>query len=87
MARLRVLFAFCEAPDNALDETAGAVIQGMTGNTAFPTLRWRTPSTPPSPARAIIVSNGVQTLDGPFADSDTESLRQKLNELISALPR
>jgi hypothetical protein len=37
MARLRVLLAFTEAPDNALDETAGKVIQGMTNNTAFPT--------------------------------------------------
>ncbi|MBI5685916.1 MAG: fibronectin type III domain-containing protein [Verrucomicrobia bacterium] len=37
MARLRVLLTFSDAPDNALDETAGAVIQGMTGNAAFPT--------------------------------------------------
>ena len=32
-------------------------------------------------------TNGVQTLDTTFADSDMETLRQKLNELIGALRR
>ena len=32
-------------------------------------------------------SNTVQTLDSSFADPDTETLRQKLNELIGALRR
>ena len=32
-------------------------------------------------------SNTVQTLDSSFADADTETLRQKLNELIGALRR
>ena len=32
-------------------------------------------------------SNAVQTLDSPFSDPDTETLRQKLNELIAALRR
>jgi hypothetical protein len=31
--------------------------------------------------------NGVGTLDTPMADADAEALRQKLNELISALHR
>lgn len=37
MPRLRVLLAFCDAPDKSLDETAGTVIQRMTNNPAFPT--------------------------------------------------
>jgi hypothetical protein len=32
-------------------------------------------------------SNGVGTLDTPFADPDAESLRGKLNELLAALRR
>jgi hypothetical protein len=32
-------------------------------------------------------SNGVGTLDTPFADPDAEALRGKLNELIEALRR
>ena len=33
------------------------------------------------------VSNGVSTLDNPYADPVAEELRQKLNELINALRR
>jgi hypothetical protein len=32
-------------------------------------------------------TNAVETLDTPFADSDMEALRQKLNELITAARR
>lgn len=35
--RLRVLLDFTSAPDSGLDEIAGAVIDGMTGNAAYPT--------------------------------------------------
>ena len=33
------------------------------------------------------ISNGVATLDTPFADPEAEALRSKLNELINALRR
>jgi fibronectin type III domain protein len=36
MAQLRVLLGFTNAPDHSLEETAGAVIAGMTGNAAYP---------------------------------------------------
>ncbi|MEO6785146.1 MAG: hypothetical protein ABI318_03345 [Chthoniobacteraceae bacterium] len=32
-------------------------------------------------------SNGVPTLDTPFAGPDTEALRQKVNDLIAGLRR
>ena len=32
-------------------------------------------------------SNGLTTLDNPFADPDAEALRQKFNELLMALRR
>ena len=35
--QLRVLLGFTNAPDHQLEETAGAVIKGLTGNAAYPT--------------------------------------------------
>jgi len=37
MPHLRVLLGFTNAPDHALEETAGAVIDGLYGNAAYPT--------------------------------------------------
>ena len=82
--QLRVLLGFTNAPDHALEETAGAVIKGMTGNALYPT--------PPvtmtalqAALTAFTLAIAAQAQGGSAATADKNNKRDALVALLRQL--
>src|SRR4051812_6558804 len=87
MPQLRVLLGFTNAPDHALEETAGAVIAGLYDNPAFPG-----PPAPPvtkaelqAALTAFTESIAAQTNGGPAATAHKNDMRDALIALLRKL--
>ena len=82
--QLRVLLGFTNAPDHQLEETAGAVIAGLTGNAAFPS-----PPVPLSDLQAALTNftNAIaaQSQGGPAATANKNNMRDALVTLLRPL--
>ncbi len=84
MPQLRVLLGFASAPDNGLDELAGAVLQKLYGNAAYPT--------PPVTSAALTTAKNdfsaavaAANLGGPGDTAVKDNKRATLVGLLRAL--
>lgn len=84
MPQLRVLLGFASAPDNGLDELAGAVLQKLYGNAAYPS--------PPVTAAALTTAKNdfsaavaAANLGGPADTAVKDNKRAALVALLRAL--
>ena len=82
--QLRVLLGFTNAPDHQLEETAGAVIDGLTGNAAYPS-----PPVPPGDLQdaltAFIAAMAAQSQGGPTATANKNNKRDAVVTLLRPL--
>jgi len=84
MTQLRVLLGFTNAPDHSLEETAGAVIKGVTGNASYPT----PPVTMPALQAALTAfttAMAAQAQGGTAATADKNNKRDALVALLRQL--
>ena len=82
--QLRVLLGFTNAPDHQLEETAGAVIKGLTGNAAYPTPPVQLPAVQTALTNFSTAIAG-QAQGGPAATADKNSKRDLLIGLLRQL--
>ncbi len=87
MPQLRVLLGFTNAPDHALEETAGAVIEGLYDNPNFPD-----PPTPPitkvqlqAGLASFTAAIAAQAQGGPAATAHKNNMRAALIALLRKL--
>lgn len=84
MPQLRVLLGFTNAPDHALEETAGAVLDGFYGNAAFPTPPVAKPALQAA-LTAFTDAIAAQMNGGPAATAMKNNMRDALIDLLRQL--
>ena len=79
--QLRVLLGFSSAGDHQLEDTAGAVIKGITGNATYPTPPV-TPANLQTALTAFTTAIAAQEQGGPAATADKNNKRDALIDLL-----